>query len=187
LDAHIPFIEYFIVPYLLWFAYIGVTGVYFLFWEKKSFCRLMYYGMIGMTLFIVASYLYPNGLEIRPDTFVRDNIFVTLTQWIYKIDTATNVFPSIHVFNSVGVNVAIHRSKRLEGHVWIQRMSSVLMTLIILSTVFVKQHSLVDVLSALLLSCVAYDLVYNKRWEDIKNSMRAERYRKKTEPGWFSK
>ena len=29
IDDYIPFCEYFIVPYLLWFAYIAVTVLYF--------------------------------------------------------------------------------------------------------------------------------------------------------------
>ena len=30
IDNHIPFIEYFIVPYLVWFVFIAVTVAYFL-------------------------------------------------------------------------------------------------------------------------------------------------------------
>ena len=31
IDDYIPFIEYFIVPYLLWFVFITVCGLYFFF------------------------------------------------------------------------------------------------------------------------------------------------------------
>ena len=36
LDDYIPFCEYFIVPYLLWFAYIAVVVLYFLYLFVKS-------------------------------------------------------------------------------------------------------------------------------------------------------
>lgn len=49
IDRYIPFIEVFIIPYLLWFVYIAIAGIYFFFREKESFCKLMYFGMIGMT------------------------------------------------------------------------------------------------------------------------------------------
>ena len=36
LDDYIPFNEYFIIPYLLWFAYVGVTIAYFFFTSKEE-------------------------------------------------------------------------------------------------------------------------------------------------------
>ena len=114
IDQYIPFVEVFIIPYLLWFAYVAVAGIYFFFKEKESFCKWMYFGMIGMTIFIIVSYLYPNGLELRPETFTRDNIFVQLTKMIYSMDTPTNVLPSIHVFNSMAVYFAVKNSPKLK-------------------------------------------------------------------------
>ena len=40
IDNHIPFIEYFIIPYLLWFIFIAVTVAYFLIKDKWGFYRL---------------------------------------------------------------------------------------------------------------------------------------------------
>lgn len=162
LDHWIPFLEIFIIPYLMWFAFMGITGFYFMFLEKDSFCRMMYFGMIGMSLFLVISWLYPNGLELRPETFARDNVFTDLVRWIYSMDTATNVLPSIHVFNSVGVCCAIQNSRRLGAHPLIQKGSKVLTVLIILSTMFIKQHSVVDVITGLALSYITWELIYNR-------------------------
>ena len=46
----------------------------------------------------------------------RDNIFVDLVKHIYATDTPTNVLPSIHVFNSLGVCIAIRHSEALKKH-----------------------------------------------------------------------
>ncbi len=167
LDHEIPFIEYFIVPYLLWFVYIAVGVAYFLFWEKSSFKDFMYLGMIGMTIFIIVSIIYPNGLQLRPTYFVHDNIFVDLTKMIYGMDTPTNVFPSIHVYNSLAMNCVINRSEKLQKYRAIQTGSLILCVLIIMSTMFLKQHSVFDVISGTILFCGAHMLVYNT------NSMRA--------------
>lgn len=181
LDKYIPFVEVFIIPYLLWFVYMGVTGIYFLFFEKENFCRLMYFGMIGMTTFLLVSWLYPNGLAIRPDSFSRDNIFIRLTEYVYSVDTATNVLPSIHVFNSVAMCVAFRESDRLKNSRMVQRVSFTVTVLIILSTMFVKQHSVIDVLAGLFLSYIAYELVYGGRAVRIWNGIFAAKYRKKEE------
>ena len=160
IDRYIPFVEVFIIPYLLWFAYIAVAGIYFFFREKESFCKLMCFGMIGMTIFIIVSYVYPNGLELRPDTFIRDNIFIQLTRMIYSMDTPTNVLPSIHVYNSIGAMAAIAHSTSLKKHRGVQIGSYVLGILIIFSTVFLKQHSITDVIAALAMACMIYPFVY---------------------------
>ena len=136
IDRYIPFIEVFIIPYLLWFAYIAIAGIYFFFREKESFCKLMYFGMIGMTIFIIVSYVYPNGLELRPDTFTRDNIFIQLTRMIYSMDTPTNVLPSIHVFNSMAVYFAVKNSPYLKEKKVIRGAAFFMTTSIILSTCF---------------------------------------------------
>lgn len=53
--------------------------------------------------------------------------------------------------------------------------------LIILSTMFVKQHSVVDVFTGLMLSYVAYELVYGGRAVQIWSSINMVKYRKKEE------
>ena len=88
------------------------------------------------------------------------SIFVDLVRYIYRTDTPTNVLPSIHVFNSIGVCIAIWHSSALKKHRWIQYGSYVLALLIILSTVFLKQHSVTDVIAAFVLACVIYPFVY---------------------------
>ena len=173
LDQYIPFVEVFVVPYLLWFVYLAATGIYFLFFEKECFCRMMYFGMIGMTLFLLVSWLYPNGLDLRPDTFVRENIFVQLTRYVYSVDTATNVLPSIHVFNSLGVYFAIKDSERLKKYKGMHFLSLIMTVLIVLSTMFIKQHSVVDVSAGLFLSYVSWSLIYKGNAVRIFNGMRA--------------
>lgn len=181
LDQYIPFIPVFILPYLFWFLYIAGPGLYFLFCEKEVFCRLMYFGMIGMTVFLVVSWVYPNGLAIRPDSFADNTVFTQLTSFVYSVDTATNVLPSIHVFNSVGIYLAVKDSERLSQKKGIRYASLIMTTLIILSTMFVKQHSVVDVVAGLTLSYVSYELVYGGRAVQIWNSMNMVKYRKKEE------
>lgn len=160
LDDYIPFIEYFIVPYLLWFAFVAVAAGYFFFTDKTGFYRLFAFLAIGMTFFLLLCTVFPNGLNLRPATFARDNIFVELVKHVYATDTPTNVLPSIHVFNSIGVCIAIGHSEALKRHRKIQYGSYLLAISIILSTVFLKQHSVTDVIAALVLACVVYPFVY---------------------------
>lgn len=160
LDDKIPFIEYFIVPYLLWFVFIAVVFLYFFFTDKAGFYKLAKLSFIGMTIFLIISTLFPNGVMLRPEVFPRDNIFTDMVRMLYRTDTPTNVFPSLHVFNSLAACIAICESEALKKRHAIRTGACVLAGLIILATVFLKQHSIIDVVGAFLMAYTLYQFVY---------------------------
>ena len=82
---------------------------------------------------------------------------------LYTIDTCTNVFPSIHVFNSIATHLAIARSDTLGKNRVVCGLSLVLAVSICLSTVFLKQHSAADVIGAAVLAFLLYQVVYSIR------------------------
>lgn len=169
LDDHIPFIEYFIIPYYLWFAFIAVSVLYFFFTDKSGFYRVTAFLIIGMTLFLIICTVFPNGLDLRPTVFARDNFCVDLVRNLYMIDTPTNVLPSIHVFNTSGVLIAITHSDRLRSHKIIKSAAYILGFLIILSTMFLKQHSVTDVIAAFAMVCLIYPFVYAAEVKKVIN------------------
>lgn len=161
-DHLIPFCEYFIVPYFMWFAYVGLGVAWFGLVEKD---RSQYWSLvtnlcIGMTVFLIVSLVYPNGHTLRPGYIDRDNIFMDMVRALWRIDTSTNVLPSIHVFNSVAIHIAISRSETLKKHPAVIYASLVLCIAIIASTMFLKQHTVIDVVTALLMNAVCYIVVY---------------------------
>lgn len=160
IDDYIPFNEYFIIPYMLWFIYMGGAIAYFFFKDVKDYYRLTTFLFTGMTIFLIISTLFPNGHNLRPVEFVRDNIFVDAVKQLYKADTATNLFPSIHVFNSLVVHISISKSSHFKDKKWIRLTSLCLMVSIILSTVLLKQHSIFDVITAFIMFTLLYPLVY---------------------------
>ena len=162
LDDYIPFMEIFIIPYLLWFIYIFITVAYFFFTSKEDFYRCCAFLFIGMTICLTIYTIWPNGhyLRVDLDTLGRSNIFTRMLSLIYGIDTATNVCPSIHVYNSIGAMIAIRKSVWLKDIKWLQVSVFILTVLISMSTVFLKQHSILDVFGAIALSLVMYPIAY---------------------------
>lgn len=160
LDLKIPFIEHFIVFYGFWFFYVAIAVLYFFFTNKKDFYKLVSFLVIGMTAFLVISTLFPNGQLLRPRVFPRDNMFVDMVKQLYAMDTPTNIFPSIHVYNSLAVMIAVSNSKKLKNKYYLQIITFFIGIMIILSTMFLKQHSVVDVLGALACGAISYAIVY---------------------------
>jgi membrane-associated phospholipid phosphatase len=167
-DEYIPFCEYFIIPYLLWFVYMAVVIIYIAFTDGPTCWRMGVFLITGMTVFLFISTVYPNGHMLRPRTFERDNIFVHAVQMLYRSDTPTNLFPSIHVYNSLGCHIAVTHCERLKEKKWIKLTSFILMVSIILSTMFLKQHSIFDVLTALALGTFMYSVCYGNIAERLE-------------------
>lgn len=160
MDDRIPFCEYFVIPYLLWFVYIAWGVLYFAIHNKKDYYRLCGFLFTGMTVFLVISTVYPNGHYLRPVSFSRSNICTMLVDWLYSVDTATNLFPSIHVYNSLAIHIAVAKSDHFKNHPLARAISLCLAGSIILATVFLKQHSLFDVMTAFLLAAIMYLVIY---------------------------
>ena len=181
LDDKIPFCEFFIVPYLLWFAYISVVVLYFFFKDKQDYYRACTFLFTGMTVFLVVSTLWPNGHHLRPAVMPRDNIFSTMVAMLYKTDTPTNLWPSIHVYNSLGAHFAVFRNEKLHRKPVVHIGSLVLCVSIILSTMFLKQHSVFDVLTAFIMAAIMYIVVYGfdivTIWQNHRYGVRRRRIR----------
>lgn len=168
IDYAIPFCEWFIFFYYAWFIYLVLGFAYLFFFDKKNYLKMMTALYIGMTLFIIVSVIYPNGLDLRPAYVPNRNIACVLVNQIYASDTPTNVLPSIHVFNSVGLAMAMcycDVTPEVKIGNWI------LAVLIILSTLFVKQHSIIDGLVACILYLILYYFVYVKDYYFLKNTL----------------
>jgi membrane-associated phospholipid phosphatase len=160
LDDILPFNEIFVIPYLMWFPYVLGTILWFVFTEKNDYWRLVAFLSIGMTIFLIIATLYPNGCQLRPSVFPRDNFCTMLVLRLYHSDTSTNIFPSIHVYNSLGVHFAVMNSRNLSKNKKVHIFSLIMCTLIITSTMCLKQHSSFDVIGAFIMATVMYFLVY---------------------------
>lgn len=161
-DDYIPFCEVFVIPYFLWFAYVAAVVLFLLLKNKQEFYKACIFLVTGMTIFLVVSTLWPNGHHLRPAVMPRDNVFTQAIALLWKIDTPTNLWPSIHVYNSMGAHFAVMRSAELRNRKGIRIASGILALSIILSTMLIKQHSVFDVTTALILGTVMYVLVYRK-------------------------
>ena len=163
IDDMIPFCPYFIIPYVLWFGFVAATVIYFAFAvaDKKEYYRLIITLGTGMTLFLVVSFLYPNGHNLR-QPLIGNDPFTQAVRILYYVDTPTNILPSIHVFNSVACGIALARNERWSKNTLRPVLSWLLAGSIILSTLFLKQHSMIDVTLALALN-IFCDYLFYKR------------------------
>lgn len=170
MDDRIPFSEWWYIFYVLWYPFLGGVGLYLAFRDPRGFKRYMTY--IGISFFTALGLfaLFPNGQDLRPDLAAlgRENIFTRLIGLLYASDTNTNVCPSLHVVGSMAAVFAIFHNDRLRRTRWLPIAGCVLACLISVSTVTLKQHSLLDVLVAIPYAMLLYRLIY---WTGTGNIM----------------
>ena len=135
------------------------VNVYLALWEPKAFRKFMYFVMLTYSATIVTYIIWPTCQNLRPESFQRDNFLTRFAAGFYAFDTNTNVCPSLHVIGSYAVAFGAWDSRRFSKPGW--KLAYFLMaTLISVATVFVKQHSVVDVFWAMIVCAAGYLLVY---------------------------
>jgi membrane-associated phospholipid phosphatase len=183
LDRLIPFHEGFVIFYLGWFVFMAVGIVHVALSNQAECYRLGAVLIIGMTISCLVYYLYPTTFTGRPVTLPPSGVLAQAVGLVYSADNPMNVFPSIHVYNTLAILIALFRCQFTRGrdvlsarggrggrmfsgspaprlqHLWLVA-ATVTSALIILSTVFVKQHSVLDILGATLLIAIVAPSVY---------------------------
>ena len=91
IDDYIPFCEYFVVPYLLWFAYVPAVLGYLFFKDRRNYDRCAVFLCTGMLIFLVISTFIPNIQHLRLHTMPRHNVFTVLVSQHDVYQTAFDV------------------------------------------------------------------------------------------------
>ncbi|MCP1186583.1 phosphatase PAP2 family protein [Paenibacillus sp. 1781tsa1] len=153
LDSMIPFVPIFIIPYVLWYPFITGALIALAFKEKRTYFQTLIALCSGLVISYIFFALFQTAIE-RPDIRGNKGILFTIVDYIYRNDQPYNCFPSIHVLTSY----LILRGTRVFGRaIW--AMTSTFSILIIVSTVLVKQHVIVDVAGGILVGELCFRLV----------------------------
>ena len=158
LDDKIPFLPGFILAYVLWYPFLIFPVVVMLLKnDRRAFIRYGAFIIAGFSISLTICMIWPNCQLLRPAVVDTSNLCGWLVNAIYTADTPTNVLPSMHVVGCMGVLAAVFDSQYLKK----ARIPSVIVAATICAaTVFVKQHSILDVFAALALSLVLYLVIY---------------------------
>ncbi|MBQ3107315.1 MAG: hypothetical protein IJC68_01735, partial [Firmicutes bacterium] len=158
----IPFCEWFVIPYFLWYGLVFGSLLYYLLKDVERFKQLQIFIMITQVVAMIFYIVYPSRQDLRPETFADPNLLTDLVGWLYSFDTNTGVFPSLHVAYSLGL-ASVWLKDDHASAVW-KTFVVVMVVLICLSTCFIKQHSALDGFCAAGVSLIAEGLVFGKSY-----------------------
>ncbi len=149
LDNQIPFLRWTIWFYVSQYLIIPFS---FVLVKKTENYTSMFYSMLLATLFSCTIFLlYPTSIN-RPETL--DSSLIDTVRWLlYQLDSPTNCFPSLHVALACLSGVFIAREYR-----WFGIVSWIWSSLIIISTMTLKQHYVIDVIGGIAIATLSYCL-----------------------------
>lgn len=154
LDKEIPFIPQFIYIYNLFYPFIFIAFYYLFKKDENTYYQGIIAGIIGFLLCDMI-YLYYPTIMLRPP--IPNNIDF-LTEFIVKItyffdEPALNCFPSIHCLFCFQIIFSYLKTRSINTKHKV--LGITISLLIIISTILVKQHYILDIISAFLICTIA--------------------------------
>jgi len=160
LDDRIPFVKEFVLVYVLWYPLMVGMTFYLLFTDRRAFVRYAAAVIAGLSASVIIFFIFPSGQEMRPASLPGNDLCSALLRGIYAADTNTNVLPSMHVVGTLAAMAAAWDAPSVSHPV---RWSILALGVLInLSTVLVKQHSVLDIFAGVILFLPIWLLVYRR-------------------------
>ncbi len=158
IDSKIPFNMWFIIPYCIWYLLIFLIPYYLYKKDKNIFIKYIisyvFCTVIANILFII----YPTYVD-RP-VVTGTSILELITRIVFWVDTpAQNCFPSLHCAVSMLFILYMFECKKCP--LYLKILTLIISILIMIATLYTKQHVFIDLLSGDILAIVSYIIVNN--------------------------
>ncbi len=151
IDRAIPFVPWFIWLYLLYYPFCFTPIV--LLNNRDTFRRIAAGFLMEFVLAFIVFLTFPVKM-IRPEV-TASSLSTKAVALLYSIDPGFNVFPSLHVANSLFVALIFYRYSKPVGILFM-----LIAVLISISTLYVKQHYLFDIVTGALDTLMVYPVVF---------------------------
>ena len=148
LDLRLPFLPQFLIIYFGCYIFWAANYILAARQDREEVYRFFTADFISRCVCLVIFLVYPTT-NTRP-VIEGSGFWDLLAGWLYSIDAADNLFPSIHCLVSWFCFLAVKGQKKIP--IWYKAVSFILAVLVFLSTLFTKQHVIVDVAGGIFLA-----------------------------------
>jgi membrane-associated phospholipid phosphatase len=156
LDALIPLMPIFVIPYLSFIPLVFV-GIPLMSLKNRLVFNTFAWSVFATQMILNALYLLVPATVVRPPLEGSDVFSVLLRDVVWGLDEPVNTFPSNHVALSV---IAILALARLSLSKPVTVSLQIWLGVICLSTLFVHQHVIPDLIAGVLIGGLCFEVVY---------------------------
>ena len=172
LDDMIPIVSIFIIPYVWAYLFWAMGPMAVSLCEKKHFADYMAACLFSCVAGILVLAFLPTYMDRIAEGLyeVSENptFFEKLRQFWYSMDgsaMAYNLLPSFHCINSTLCYLGVAGRKEIPK--WFRVYSLITALLIFASTVFVKQHYFLDIVTGVALALIVFLICKKFHWGRI--------------------
>ena len=151
-DRLVPIIPEFVIIYLGCYIFWIINYILIAKQGKEHFYRFWVADFTSRIVCLIF-YLALPTTNIRPE-LAGTGICEALLNWVWSIDPAVNLFPSIHCLVSWFCYIGIRGQEQVPK--WYRAFSCIFAILVCLSTQFTKQHYVIDIVGGVALAELTY-------------------------------
>lgn len=163
IDRSIPFLKIFVIPYVIWYLFVPIILIALCFYDRKMYYKTILVYILGFSISLIIFSVYQTTVP-RPDLAGSD-ILTKITMIIYANDKPINCLPSLHVFASYLMFKAVCRS--CFSNFKINAATSFIAFMIIISTLFTKQHGILDAIAGIILVDLLFLTIEKPDWRKV--------------------
>lgn len=153
-DSMIPFLPWTVSIYFACYLFWVINYVICVRMEKGKAYQFVLADLLAKTVCLICFLALPTT-NVRPE-ILGNSFWEELMRLLYQIDSASNLFPSIHCLVSWFCFIGVRGKAEIPR--WYQGASLFMAAAVFLSTLTTKQHVIVDVIAGVLLAEVSYKL-----------------------------
>lgn len=158
IDSKIPFNVSFIIPYCIWYLLIFLIPYYLYKKDKNIFTKYIISYLFCTVIANIIFIIYPTYVD-RP-IVIGNSILELITRIVFWVDTpAQNCFPSLHC--AVSMLFILYMFECKKSPLYLKILTLIISILIMIATLYTKQHVFIDLLSGDILAIVSYIIVNN--------------------------
>ena len=137
LDLRLPFVPQFLIIYFGCYVFWAVNYILAARQEREQVYRFFTADIISRCVCLIIFLAYPTT-NTRP-VITDAGLWNQAALWLYSIDAADNLFPSIHCLVSWFCYLGIRGNQKVP--VWYQRVSMVIAVLVFVSTLLTERQN----------------------------------------------
>ena len=172
LDAQIPFVPWTILIYFGSYIFWAVNYVIGCRQSEREAFRFISADFAAKILCMLCFLAFPTT-NVRP-AIEGHSVWEEVMRFLYFVDAADNLFPSIHCMTSWFCYIAVRRRKDVWR--WYRAASFLIAMSICISTLTTKQHVLIDVFAGIALAEGSYRLVEKSGFSRIYETLMRKAY-----------
>ncbi|MCI6858778.1 MAG: phosphatase PAP2 family protein [Eubacterium sp.] len=152
LDNRIPLIPWTLMIYFGCYIFWIVNYILIAREDRESVCRFFSADITARLVCFVFFLVLPTT-NIRPE-IPATGFWNQGMRFLYRVDAADNLFPSIHCLTSWFCYIGIRNRKEIPS--WYQKLSCIAAIAVFISTLTTKQHVLFDVAGGVILAEITW-------------------------------